>query len=610
MLSHLEFLDDVYQQVKFNPWQAQSIYEKARDCILSNHRDAVDCAAALFDAATSLHKQPPSAAEWKLLDDIRASSDRLTPSNDETRKRRALASLVAIWSWDVVCHYGWTGSSRTTVELLRQCALSFPDFGSQVVPLGRYILVRRHEESLFNSRVPSVGEHHSSSKGSLAHSPLTTYDIQLLASFGKDGGDTGSNAYGVAMQPKTAGSPEEIGFQQRWCKDDFEIEVRGKSLASLRPMQTQNFLLGFDRFGLLVPRKFAVAPSKRRRTSARSQSRTGRHQSLPASKHCGTDYSSARAAAKSHKGLNTVKEKTLKQKGGNAGKDTLKASILRRDEVRDIQDNTQIGDDRDRAGSSIEKNTSQSSAPTPSTEIEESPNSPSEVQREGSLLRTASALRSDAKSPAASEDHSDELARADNPKKHDSRSNSLLVNASTKARKTHDQHMSDVYKMDRVTLYALDLASATLCQRQTAHGVSLDSIIRQRHSHLIRVYTDRVGKSTVDRAEHRVRKSWLRPNTSWAKIYISPESDLGRGESATEHDADVIYTSGQDLYKLSQQGKTFTKPVVIKEEFADAGLVTLDDFASLLVDRYHRDTVQVRPLGCSMTESEEVSAFV
>jgi hypothetical protein len=117
MLSHLEFLNDVYQQVNFNPRQAQTIYEKARDSILSNHRDAVDCAAALFDAATSLHKQPPSDAEWKLLDDIRASSDRLTPSNDETRKRRALASLVAIWSWDVVCHYGWTGSSRTTVEL-------------------------------------------------------------------------------------------------------------------------------------------------------------------------------------------------------------------------------------------------------------------------------------------------------------------------------------------------------------------------------------------------------------------------------------------------------------------------------------------------------------
>jgi hypothetical protein len=60
-------------------------------------------------------------------------------------------------------------------------------------------MVRRHEESLFNSRVPSVGEHHSSSKGSLAHSPLTAYDIQLLASSEKSGDDTKFVAYGVAM---------------------------------------------------------------------------------------------------------------------------------------------------------------------------------------------------------------------------------------------------------------------------------------------------------------------------------------------------------------------------------------------------------------------------
>ena len=97
MLSAFEFLDDVSQQVKSNPRQAQTIYEKARDSILSNHRDAVDCAAALFDTATSLHKQPPLDARWKRLDDIRANSERITPLNDEMRKRRALASLVAIW---------------------------------------------------------------------------------------------------------------------------------------------------------------------------------------------------------------------------------------------------------------------------------------------------------------------------------------------------------------------------------------------------------------------------------------------------------------------------------------------------------------------------------
>jgi hypothetical protein len=617
MLSAFEFLDDVSQQVKSNPRQAQTIYEKARDSILSNHRDAVDCAAALFDAATSLHKQPPSDARWKRLDDIRANSDRITPSNDEMRKRRALASLVAIWSWDVVCHYGWTGSSRTTVELLRQCALSLPDFESQVVPLGRCILARRHEESLFNSRVPSVGEHHSSSKGSLAHSPLTTYDIQLLASIGKNGGETSFVAYGIDMQPQKSGSPEEMDFQQRWCGDDIEIEVRGQSLISLRPIQTQNFLLGVDRFGLLVPRKFAVAPSKRRRISARSKPQTGKHQSHPSPKCCQVARSSAKAAVRSHKGLDTVMEKTLERRGRNAGKGTTKASVPRRDGICATRDDTQAGNGIDRVSSGIEKSAGYSCAPSRSVEMDEASDSQPEAQLGSGRLRTANKLQSDGGGPAPSEIPNNGFVHTGNSVRHDGRSfftrtssSSFPADVWASAQKSHDQRMLDINKTDRMSLYALDLASGTLCQQQYAHGVSLDSTIRQRHLRLVKAYTDHVEKCPVNQTEHQVRKSWLRPDTLWAKIYMSPESDLGRGESATEHDADVIYLSGKEFYELSQQGKTFTRPVVIKEEFPDAGLVALDDFASLLADRYRRDMIQVRPLGCSVTESLKVPAFV
>lgn len=236
-------------------------------------------------------------------------------------------------------------------------------------------------------------------------------------------------------------------------------------------MHTQNFLLGSDRFGLLVPRKLAVTPSKRRRTSARSKSRSGRHQSIPAPKPCRTDHSSAKVATDSHKGLIIVKERTLKRKGGNAGKGTPKASVRRQDLVRAIQDeNTQIGDNRDRAGSSIEKHASQSSALSRSTEIQEISGSKPEVQREGGLLRTANHLRSDAGSPAESEDPIDELVHAGDFEKRDGRnfftntsSNSFLIKASSKARETHDQHIFKIDRIYRKNLYALDLASGTLC---------------------------------------------------------------------------------------------------------------------------------------------------
>jgi hypothetical protein len=188
-------------------------------------------------------------------------------------------------------------------------------------------------------------------------------------------------------------------------------------------------------------------------------------------------------------------------------------------------------------------------------------------------------------------------------------SNSFLADPWTKARKTHDQHVPDIDLTEHANLYALDLAGGTFYQRQLARGISLGFTIRQRHLHLAKAYADRVANCASDQGEHQVRKSWLRPDTLWAKIHTSPESVLGPGESATEHDADVIYLPGKDFYKLSQQGKIFTKPVVIKEEYTDAGLFTLDEFASLLSDRYRQHTIQVRPLGCSMTESLEVSAF-
>ena len=616
MLSAFDFLNDVSQQVKSNPQQAQAIYEKARDTILSNHRDAVDCAAALFDAATSFHKQPPSGAKWKRLDDIRASSDRTTPSNDEMRKRRALASLVAIWSWDVVCHYGWTGSSRTTAELLRQCALSLPDFESQVVPLGRCILIRRHEESLFNGRVPSLGEHHSSSKGSLAHSPLTTQDIQLLASIGKTGGETSFVAYGVDMQPQNSVSQEEMDFQQRWCGDDIDIEVRGQPLISLRPIQTKNLLLGVDRFGLLVPRKFAVAPAKRRRISARSKSQIGIKQSNPGLKCCRTDHSSAKGAADSHKGSGTVKGKSLYRKGRNARKGTMQASVHRQNEVCDTRLETQTGDEGDEGGSGIEGNASHPNALGCRIERDEVSNFQAETQLSSGSLRTANELQPDNGDLALAEGSMNKLVHTNDCERHEEPSfatqasnNLLLADAWTTARKTHDQHVPDIVKTDRVNLYALDLAGSAFCQRQLARGNPLGYTIRQRHSRLAKAYAERLQNCTFDQGEYQVRKSWLRPDTSWAKIYTSPESDLGPGESATERDADVIYLSGKELYKLSQQGKIFAKPVVIKEEFTDAGFFTMDEFASLLLDRYRQNTIQVRPLGCSMTESLGVSAF-
>jgi hypothetical protein len=184
------------------------------------------------------------------------------------------------------------------------------------------------------------------------HSPLTTSDIQLLA---KNREDTLFVAYGVTMHLEAAGSPEELDFQQRWCEDDFELEVRGKSLVSLRPMQTQNFLLGFDQFGLLVPKKFAPTPTKRRKISARGKPRTREDQAMDPG---------AEVAADDSKNKTVVKRRAQHQGGGNVGKRNLRAIVPQRHEEYVIEDGgIQLEDDSDDTGFSIDKHASQSSTP-------------------------------------------------------------------------------------------------------------------------------------------------------------------------------------------------------------------------------------------------------
>ncbi|KAM0715433.1 hypothetical protein Q7P37_008931 [Cladosporium fusiforme] len=611
MLSPFEFLDDVYRQVKLHPQRARSIYEKARDDILLNHRDAVDCAAALFDVATSFHKHLPLSAEWQVLNNVRLSSDSALPSNDEARHRRALLSLVAIWSGEIVRHYGWTDSSRTTVELLRQCALAFPDFEHQLVPLARYIMLHRHEESLFKGRVPSIGEHHSSSKANSAHSPLTVSDLQHLAFISKNGDDVPFVAYGVTMHPISAVSPDELERQRRWCGDDLGFEVRGKALLTLRPIQTHRFLLGYDRFGLLVPKRLALIPSKRRKMSAPAKSRPQDGPALSSSLH---SQSKGAKAAKSHNGKYDVK-RGAKKRTSDHGK---KAARGRQVGSGSREKGHSLG--KDAGGiSSVDKQASWPSASCQDFERGSEARADSGHEWGGEAAGTESGSQphiDDGDNPQGTEDGNSQggccVKRGQRSCLTEATNARCLANGSLRSQSIHDQPntIGDKPSTRRATLDALDLATDTTTQRRYHHEVSLDLAIRQRHQDLVKAYTGHVREDPDDRVEQQVRRAWLRSTTQWAEIYVTPGSGLGHGESATESGADVVYTSSQEFLRLSRQGKVFPKPVVIKENFSDAGMFTLDEFASLLLDRYRQETLQVRALGHSTTESIDVSAFV
>ncbi|KAM0714196.1 hypothetical protein Q7P37_009983 [Cladosporium fusiforme] len=439
MLSPFEFLDDVYQQVKLHPKQARSIYEKARDNILSNHRDAVDCAAALFDAATSFYKRLPMNAEWQVLNDFRLCSDNALPSNDETRQRRAVLSLVAIWSAEIVRHYG------------------------------------------------------------------------------------------VTMHPSSAISLDELERQEQWCGDN----------------------LGFE-------------------------------------------------AAKSHNSKYDVEWRTEKQRSEHR----KKAARGRQAGSGSQEKGHSLEED---AGgiSSFEKQVSCSSALYQDVQSEINPRVDLGHEWDGEASWAAHGPQSHFDFRGKAEGTGDGGSQLGCCINHDQRScPTKVTNAGfmaddfSRCQIIHDQGNAtgDKTRSRRANLDALDLPTDTTSQRQDHHDASLDLAICRRHLDLVKAYTDRVRGDFDDQSEHQVRKAWLRLTTQWAKIYAGPGSALGHRDSVTESDADVVYTSSQEFLRLSRQDKVFSKPVVIKENFADAGIFTLNEF--------------VRALGHSTTESIDVSAFI
>ena len=210
-----EFLDDVFRKERLDPQNAKTSYEEARNHILSDHRDVADRATALLDAVASLFKQQLSDDGWQELMRVRDSSVRDIPSDDNTHQRRAISSIVAIWGLEVVNHYGWTLASRTKAEKLRLCALRYPDFESQFVLVANFVQIRRHERSMMDNHVLSLGDHHASSKQAkddLCHSPLTVNDIGLIIRIGTN---ECLFVYDVAMNPQEVFSTHERAFQER-----------------------------------------------------------------------------------------------------------------------------------------------------------------------------------------------------------------------------------------------------------------------------------------------------------------------------------------------------------------------------------------------------------
>ncbi|KAK3617996.1 hypothetical protein LTR22_026528 [Elasticomyces elasticus] len=122
--------------------------------------------------------------------------------------------------------------------------------------------------------------------------------------------------------------------------------------------------------------------------------------------------------------------------------------------------------------------------------------------------------------------------------------------------------------------------------------LSLEERLHSTHRMNLATYMDMLA-ATAAQGDRRTRARWLTPNTSWATIWALGET-LGKGRARDEQEADVIYCTAAVFILHARAGKLFSKLLVIKEDFTDRGMHTIELFLTLLEESCSQSWLDVR----------------
>ena len=243
----LSLLDRLQQSLAGTTRSPQQILSEIRKIILNQHELVRICVSAVRDVVTCKNIEVDLNV-WQELFDLAPERQHLQ-DRDPRRKLQALASLTAIWGTEVVEHYGWKSKDTKNLELVRRCALAYPDF-EDFSKIANIVMLRRHEHSLFNARTPSIVY---KPRGPRDPSPFTLQDLQILSQFAtkKDGTDS---QHGRLLTPQSLDDEKELNRVKEWLNcSDGALMIGDRNLRTLRPQHYHKYLLEEDRFGVLCP---------------------------------------------------------------------------------------------------------------------------------------------------------------------------------------------------------------------------------------------------------------------------------------------------------------------------------------------------------------------
>lgn len=629
----LQFLERLHHA--WSTKASSSVYIEIRDELLLQ-RDRLDARVSALStvARIACSDGVDVDAHWQelftLARSIEEDGKKRKRSYQEANRFRNYVVVVALWSSQVVLHYGWDKVGQAQMYIVRACATQYPRFKEDLCPRLNRVLLERHRQGIRDGRLKTLNE----------------VPIQP----GRD-----------LTLPALASAIPNLDEEGHWLTDEsgnFSMEAGGPWLSQLRPNHFRSYLLEKDRFGVLVARDQGFLQQSHLRTACVRPSDT---------------------MIRHHVSLSHVPVNTLQNIGATAGgmfsvvEDQrtvdLQSLPVETSQALDFAPSTQL--DPCMAVSS-------SNVLTPGEQFTwlESPRvlhhdrggldqDPSPLQISDSDSEIASWALSKGGSPpdhgtptsdAAQSCHvisprpeteswSDSNADSDcDPEPHteanietchQTKKSSMHLAFKESAAPAmlslqHGEAGKASFPPQRPKVATLRPVTYGLLERQggqyskrtgfTITSSSMESrapetiegVLQKRHYNMLAEYAARLVNETRRASAWQQRDlcaQWFNSDTKWASVWTDPTDELPRGTAISADEAEVLYYTSERFMTAARKGQIFRKPIVVKEKFTDSGMHTIDGFVSLLKDASSEAIIEVRRLNDRQPAAISVNEF-
>ncbi|KAK3615392.1 hypothetical protein LTR56_026617 [Elasticomyces elasticus] len=527
-----------------------------------------------------------------------------TRNYNQISRRRNLAAIEALWSPEIVEYYGWSQAGQGQIRIIRACAMQYPDFEADFSPYLNSVLLARHCLAIQHGQGRTLNE--------ARLQPYKDFDVETLS---------------------TATIDHELVHHWLTNQDGtVRLDPSGTTLKDVRPEHFRLYLLQKDRYGILETRAQHEGSPNHVNSSIVSSILTE-----GSCAECSFDTTiqspPVQGAVHEYRGNADLQ-------CGHVGQVTLCLADVHSPEIgTPSMESSVLPISREGWQDADETMFSTRGSASTIAALEEPRYQPelftTRESRALSTLRFSSEPETSEQQPAAESFDTVELQKATSaslsrsercpskrgpavvctvgPKRSRlSRSGQTVpanqfsdvcpgqsendaCNAySEVVHETTNGSVQPVMSSSSGTGAASPplLVSSPFIER--VEELSLEERLHSTHRMNIATYMDMLA-ATAAEGHRRTRAQWLTPNTSWATIWALGET-LGKGRARDEQEADVLYCTAADFILHARAGKLFSKPLVIKEDFTDRGMHTIELFLTLLEESCSQSWLDVRSI--------------